>query len=148
VKAISSYQNSSDAVVTAYGKFLGNRYKSYPNVVWALGGDADPAQTAVYSKLSHLAVGIKSADPAHPMTFEASRFTNDQPPPTGGYSSLDVWSGPPSWLDLNWIYLTPKTIPTGAASNYYRSPWLPPFLGEDYYELEHSMTAFDLRREG
>ncbi len=134
--------------MTAYGKFLGNRYKSYPNIIWVLGGDADPAQTSIYTKLSNLATGIKSVDAVHLMTFEASRFTNGKPVPGGGYSSLDVLSGPPSWLDLNWVYLVPTSIPTGAASNYTRSPWLPPLLGEDYYELEHSMTAFQLRQEG
>jgi hypothetical protein len=145
---LKSYQNSSHAVMTAYGTFLGNRYKSYPNIIWVLGGDADPAQTSIYIKLSELAAGIKSVDTVHLMTFEASRWTSGNPAPGGGYSSLDVWSGPPFWLDLNWVYLMPTSIPSGVASNYSRSPWLPPFLGEDYYELEHSMTAFQVRQEG
>jgi hypothetical protein len=145
---LKSYQNSSHAVMTAYGTFLGNRYKSYPNIIWVLGGDADPAQTSIYTKLSELAAGIKSVDTVHLMTFEASRWTSGNPAPGGGYSSLDVWSGPPFWLDLNWVYLMPTSIPSGVASNYSRSPWLPPFLGEDYYELEHSMTAFQVRQEG
>jgi hypothetical protein len=143
-----SYQKSSNIVMTAYGTFLGNRYKGYPNIIWVLGGDADPAQSSIFSKLSALAEGIKSSDTVHLMTFEASRSTNGVPVVDGGYSSLDAWREPPSWLNLNWLYLTPTTIAKGAATNYSRSPWLPPFLGEDYYELEHSMTALQLRQEG
>ncbi len=30
---------SSDATMTAYGTFFGNRYKNSPNIVWVLGGD-------------------------------------------------------------------------------------------------------------
>jgi hypothetical protein len=145
---LTSYKNSSDAVMTAYGEFLGHRYKDYQNIIWALGGDADPA-TGIYGKLSDLATGIKSTDSAHLMTFEASRHSSEgQLEPNGGYSSLDVWSGPPAWLDLNWVYQTAPTVWSGAARNRARSPRLPPLMGEDWYELENSMTEFQVRQEG
>jgi chitodextrinase len=143
---LTSYENSSDAVVTAYGAWLGSRYKNFPNIVWTLGGDADPANTAVYQKLSDLANGIRSTDSVHLITFEASRFTNGQAVPSGGYSSLDAWPSSPSWLNLNWVYQTGATVVSGAQSNYSRSPWLPPLMGEDWYELTE--TAFGVRQEG
>ncbi|HEY4989538.1 MAG TPA: DUF4038 domain-containing protein, partial [Opitutaceae bacterium] len=145
---LNSYGSSSPAVMTAYGAFLGNRYRNFPNIVWVLGGDADPANSTVYGNLSALATGIKAADPGHLMTFEASRFDNGLPVASGGLSSLDAWPGPPSWLNLNWVYQTAATVPSGAASNYARAPFLPPLLGEDWYELEHSMTGLGLRQEG
>lgn len=144
----TSYQNSSDAVMTAYGSWLGNRYKSYHNIVWVLGGDADPYFTDIYGKLSDLAVGLAGADPNHLITFEASRYTNGGQAPGGGYSSLDVWPGPPSWLGLNWVYQSQPTVVSGCQSNYSRTPWLPPLMGEDWYELEDSMTSFQIRQEG
>jgi hypothetical protein len=33
-----SMATTSDATMTAYGAFLGNRYKSYPNIIWLQGG--------------------------------------------------------------------------------------------------------------
>ena len=145
---LSSYLNSSDAVVTAYGAWLGARYKSFPNVMWVLGGDADPAISGLYSKMSDLATGIRSTDSDHLMTFEASRYSSGSVVAGGGYSSLDVWPGPPSWLNLNWVYLSPAYIPTSNQTNYSRSPWLPPFMGEDWCEGDHSMTPLQLREEG
>src|SRR5208282_4023203 len=72
----TSYENSSSAVMTAYGTFLGNRYADYSNIIWALGGDADVSQTAIYQNLSTLAMAIAAADPNHLITFEASRSVN------------------------------------------------------------------------
>ncbi len=143
----ASYLNSSDAVMTAYGAWIGARYRNSPNIIWALGGDADPAMSGLYGKITDLANGIRSADTAHLITFEASRFTGGAAVANGGYSSLDVWPGPPSWLNLNWVYLTPTYIPSAVETNYSRSPWLPPFLGEDWCEGDHSITPLGMREE-
>src|ERR1700690_3636273 len=116
--------------------------------MWVLGGDADPAISGLYSKMSDLATGIRSTDSVHLMTFEASRYSSGSVVAGGGYSSLDVWPGPPSWLNLNWVYLSPAYIPTSNQTNYSRSPWLPPFMGEDWCEGDHSMTPLQLREEG
>ncbi|HZT33791.1 MAG TPA: DUF4038 domain-containing protein [Bryobacteraceae bacterium] len=134
----NSYQNSSDAVMTAYGTWLGTRYRNQPNLIWVLGGDWDPSNSNISGKIADLGVALQAADPNHLITAEAIR----------GESSLDALAGPPSWLGLNWVYLVPTSIPTGAASNYSRFPWLPPLMGEDWYEGEHSMTDFQVRQEG
>jgi len=153
----TAIQNSSNSVMAAYGTWLGNRYKNYNNVVWMVGGDADPFYTDVYSKLSSLATALAAADPNHLITFEASRFTQSSgggTAPGGGYSSLDVWPNAPSWLGLNWVYQSNaqlsgvSSVVSGCRSNYARSPWLPPLMGEDWYELEHSMTGAQVRTEG
>lgn len=34
----ASMASTSDATLTAYGQFLGDRYKSYPNIIWLMGG--------------------------------------------------------------------------------------------------------------
>lgn len=115
---LASYQNSSDSVITAYGQFLGNRYKSFPNIIWALGGDVDPS-TGVVPKLTDFATGIRSMDAVHLIVAEG------QPQ----FSALDTFAGT-TWMDLNWLYFHTTNVPSGSASNYFRSPWLPPFQGE------------------
>jgi hypothetical protein len=133
---VTSYQRSSDSVVTAYGEFLGDRYKSFPNVIWAIGGDVDPS-TGVVPKLTDLATGIRSKDTVHLIVAEG------QPQ----FAALDTFAGT-TWMDLNWLYLHTTNVPSGAASNYSRSPWLPPFQGEGWYENDHSLTQLQLREQG
>src|SRR5580692_6717257 len=142
---VQSYLNSSDAVVTAYGTFLGNRYKGYSNIVWLLGGDADtPNDSGLQTKLSDLATGIAAADPNHLISYEACPVATCG---TGSNSSLDIWTGPPSWLGLNADYTQYGQAQAQCAVQYSKSPFLPPFQIEDWYEGEHSMTEFQLREE-
>jgi hypothetical protein len=129
---------ASDVTMTAYGAYLGNRYKNYSNIIWLIGGDADITHlgSAIKTKLNDIAVGIRSADTVHLMTAENIR----------GESSLDQWSGS-SWLGLNGLYNLPADFPAAANSNYLRPDFLPLFEIEDYYEGEHSMTELGLRTE-
>jgi hypothetical protein len=131
-----SYRKSSTETLTTYGQFLGNRYKEFPNIIWTIGGDADPADKNVQAKLAALARGIKSADAVHLMTTENYR----------GTSSDDVWSGE-SWLDLDALYLKPIDIPAKTNTDY-QAGGHPPFLFEDWYEGDYSMTELDVRKEG
>ena len=135
---------ASDATMTAYGTFIGNRYKNFPNIVWVLGGDYDPSQTAVKAKLTDLADGLAAADPNHLITIEVCRFCS---PPN--QSSLDNYgASPPSFLSLNWLYIQQPNLVSVAQANFSRSPFLPPLMGEDFYELGRSMTEFQVRQEG
>jgi Protein of unknown function (DUF4038)/Putative collagen-binding domain of a collagenase len=133
---LRSYQTSSDSVLTAYGEFLGNRYKGFSNLIWAIGGDVDPS-TGVLPKLTALANGIRSEDKIHLMVAEG------QPQ----HSSLDTY-GYTNWMDLNWLYFHTTNAPSGAAVNYTRKPSLPPFEGEGWYEDEWKMTGLELREQG
>lgn len=73
---------------TAYGKFLGERYKDSPNIVWVIGGDVrGDVQPDVWTALAE---SIKSADRNHLMTFH----------PFGRTSSVKWWNDAP-WLDFN-----------------------------------------------
>ena len=57
-------ENASDAVMTAWGVYVGNRYKSFPNIVYVIGDDADPrtCTPSLVGKLNDVAEGIKSVD--------------------------------------------------------------------------------------
>ena len=131
-----SYRRTPTEVVNAYGRFLGNRYKEFPNIVWVIGGDADPADSNVQSKLYALAQGIRSADASHLITTENYR----------GSSSEDIWAEA-SWLDINGVYMTPNDIPAKANRDYLASKH-PLLMFEDWYEGEHSVTELEVRKEG
>lgn len=131
-----SYQNSSIELIQNYGEFLGNRYKDASNIIWLIGGDANPEDTNLQSKLYALAKGIRIKDPAHLMTTENSR----------GTSSLDVWSEA-AWLDMNALYLKPADI-LPKTTTAYKKDRLPIFLLEDWYEGSNSLTDLDIRKQG
>jgi hypothetical protein len=136
---------ASPSTLTAWGRFLGNRYKSYPNLIWEVGGDADVINIpGLAAQIAYVANGIKSVDANHLMTVEVCRVC-----PGGPYSSRDGF-GDPSWLDLNWVYATQPEIPAVPQTNYmkYTQPPAAGIMGEDWYELEHSMTPALSRQEG
>ena len=143
---LSSILASSDATMISYGAWLGNRYKNYDNIVWVIGGDANTGQSGLYSKLADIAIGIQSTDSNHLITIEACRSCGGS---NGNQSSLDAYSGtPPSWLGINWAYATQPNVVAACNNAYSATNYLPPIMGEDWYELEHSMTSFQVRQEG
>lgn len=72
----------------AYGKFLAERYKDSPNIIWFIGGDIPgDVRTEVWITL---ATTIKSIDKNHLMTFH----------PFGRTSSIK-WFHNADWLDFN-----------------------------------------------
>ena len=57
--------NEKEAV--AYGKFLAERYKDEPNIIWMIGGDIrGDNKTEVWDALAN---SIRSIDKGHLMTF-------------------------------------------------------------------------------
>ena len=72
----------------AYGKFLAERYKDAPNIIWFIGGDIrGDVKTEVWEAL---AISIKTVDKNHLMTFH----------PRGRTSSA-TWFNDADWLDFN-----------------------------------------------
>lgn len=72
----------------AYGKFLAERYKNSPNIIWFIGGDIrGDVKTEVWEAL---AVSIKAVDKNHLMTYH----------PRGRTSSA-TWFNNAEWLDFN-----------------------------------------------
>ncbi|MDR0892896.1 MAG: glycoside hydrolase family 140 protein [Mediterranea sp.] len=72
----------------AYGRFLAERYKDSPNIVWIIGGDIKGDQNA--DVWNALATTIKSIDKNHLMTFH----------PRGRTTSA-TWFNNAPWLDFN-----------------------------------------------
>ncbi|MBQ6680907.1 MAG: glycoside hydrolase family 140 protein [Prevotella sp.] len=72
----------------AYGRFLAERYKNRPNIIWMMGGDIQgDIRPEVWEAL---ATTIKSIDKNHLMTFH----------PRGRYTSAKWWSKA-SWMDFH-----------------------------------------------
>lgn len=129
-------QAASTAALTSWGNYVGNRYKSFENIVWVVGGDADPtAYAGLQSKVSAFVTGLKQNDTVHLVTAHNVR----------GGMAVTPWSGA-AWLNVNNIYTNNLTYPL-AQTAYNYLPTLPFFLIEAYYENEHSMSAQGLRAE-
>jgi hypothetical protein len=143
---VDSALNASDATMSAYGTFLGQRYSGYTNIVWLLGGDSLPSTSGLYQKLNDVGAAIAAADPNHLITLEACEKCT-----TNGYNSVQAYQAQslavPSWLTLNWTYPQLTTTIPAAQNAYNQSPSLPPLCGENFYELENSMTELNVRYE-
>ncbi len=72
----------------AYGRFLAERYKDAPNIVWIMGGDIAGNHTPeIWHKLART---IKSIDRSHLMTYHPF-----------GRSTSALWFHDAEWLDFN-----------------------------------------------
>jgi hypothetical protein len=134
---LSVMLNNGQAKCTAYGQYLGNRYKKFPNIVWMSGNDfqnwSDPMSDSVASAV---ALGIKQMDPGHIQTVELdyllSSSTNDP-----------VWA---AIVSLNGAYTYYPTY-AEVLRDYNRSPSIPVFMEESDYEFENGADNQRLRRE-
>jgi hypothetical protein len=77
-----------DYAIEKYAKFLAERYKDSPNIIWLNGGDLNPEGTE--DKWHLMGNTIKKYDPNHLMTFH----------PLGRTSSV-WWFHDAPWLDFN-----------------------------------------------
>lgn len=75
----------------AYGKFIGQRYKNSPNIIWILGGDR-PIESEIQRQIiAGMAEGLREGDGGrHLISFH----------PTGGTGSSQSLPNEP-WLDFN-----------------------------------------------
>ena len=122
----------------AFGRYLGSRYKKFPNIVWMSGNDFQTWRTPPDDALAlAVARGIKATDPRNLQTVELDYLDS---------GSLDDanWRGLIS-LDAAYTY-----YPTFARvlSEYNREDRLPVFMVEANYEGEHDYTGpMTLRRQ-
>lgn len=131
-------QSASVATMRAWGQYVGNRYKNYPNIIWIIGGDTDPGDySGVAEKTEAVALGIRDVDTAHVITAHNGPETD----------ARDEWTSQ-SWLTLNnlYSYNDADTMHSRAIVEYAKTPFMPIFMAESNYENEHGATAFTLRR--
>jgi hypothetical protein len=139
----------NEANARRYGKFIGDRYKDAPNIIWILGGDrpAEQEGSDVRPVIRAMAEGIKSQDPNHLMTYH----------PWGGASS-SRWFHADDWLDFNLLQSghQEKNLRNDlqVERDYQMQPVKPCMDGESRYE-DHPVAwnssygwfdAFDIRQ--
>ena len=115
-----------------YGRFLGNRYKNFKNILWISGNDYSQAEWSIPTNdicVTALARGIASVDTNHIQTVELSA---DYPYP-------DSLSDTRWWpiISLNLVYDYSQTY-AGCYRAYERTNRVPLFNGEQHYESEDS----------
>ncbi len=114
--------NEDNAFV--YGKFLGERFKQHPNLVWVSGGDRIPTgREAEYRALGR---GLRAGDGgAHLITYH----------PCGWRHSSQFWQDE-DWLDFHMIetWTAWPSVYEAVRSDYGLLPPRPVVLGEGAYE--------------
>jgi hypothetical protein len=111
-----------------FGKFLGERYKDYPNIIWILGGDRPIEKEAHRQIIRAMARGLKQGDQgAHLISFH----------PAGAQGSSQYFHDD-DWLDFNMRQNGHGTRFNGAYANtladYEKRPMKPVIDGEPLYE--------------
>jgi uncharacterized protein DUF4038/collagenase-like protein with putative collagen-binding domain len=120
----------------SYGRYLGNRYKTYPNIAWLLGGDYSPPAGHGETNAVEMVKGIKATDrPDRLYTYHGAR----------GTTSTDHRAFRP-FVNVNAVYTGPIDVYQNCLSAY-NSFKMPTFLIEAWYENEHRMTPYSLRRQ-
>jgi hypothetical protein len=115
----------------AYGRFLGRRYRSFPNIVWSHGNDfqswSTPSDDALVLAVAN---GIRSADQAHMQTVELDY-------PDSGSLDDGRWR-PVIQLDAAYTY-----YPTYARvlQEYDRKGHMPVYMAEAGYEFEQNNSS-------
>ena len=123
-----------------YGRFLGERYKNNPNVIWILGGDR-PVETDIQRQIiKQMALGLKEGDGGnHLISFH----------PSGGSGSAQYFHAD-EWLDFNMrqnghsASYTERYYMT--TEDYAREPVKPVMDAEPIYE-DHPIN-FDPDKNG
>jgi len=128
---LTTMLDNGTANCRAYGQYLGNRYKDFPNVIWFSGNDFQNWQNANDDAVvTAVALGIKDEDTNHLQTIELNYFSS---------SSLDD----PNWapiVGLNGAYTYYPTYDE-VLHAYRQSTNTPTFLEEANYEFESLISG-------
>ncbi|HET6148179.1 MAG TPA: DUF4038 domain-containing protein [Polyangia bacterium] len=126
------------AVMRGYGRYVGQRYASFDNVVWLEGGDFTPPAEGV-ALVNAVAAGIREKDPRH---LHAAHWG---PETSGADLPAAVDAG---WLDLNTTY-TYRAVYQKSAADDRHPTHLPHVLIESAYEdaPDHPSTPRAMRAQ-
>lgn len=125
---IQEMKAASESDIHAWGRFVGNRYKKFDNIMWVIGGDTDP--TPVKDKVLQMVKGIMETDTLHLMTAHNH----------AGTMATAYWEND-LWLTVNNVYSYDSTIYRHYKTAYQLSPAMPYFMIESGYENEHKRNS-------
>jgi hypothetical protein len=139
-----------------YARFLGQRYRAYPHLIWVLGGDVRPTRHATYRALARgLTETYADGDPARILLTYHPPGGTYRPPAT---STGEFYHDEP-WLDLNLIqsgHALENRSYERIAEDVARRPAKPTLDSEPCYEhhpVKHdykngAFSAWHVRRRG
>lgn len=127
-------QAAGPAVMRQWGRYLGQRYRDFDNLLWMIGGDADPAP--VVTELREFVAGLREFDDRHLLTAHNHR---------GTFGST-YWPGEP-WLQFDTVFTFGGALYEDTQEVYAKQPVMPFLLLEGHYEHEKSATLQDLRAQ-
>ena len=110
----------------AFGRWIGERYRNAPNIVWVMGGDRPLLTFTHFEVVRAMAEGLQEGDGSHLITFH---------PKGGDSSSLHVHDEP--WLAFNMIqsgHGAGQTNYEKVTADYNRTPVKPTLDAEPCYE--------------
>lgn len=114
----------------AYGRYVGQRFAKYPNIIWVQGGDYNPPDRNL---VMAVAMGIAEANPSALQTVHGNPDT----------VTSDFWRDA-SWLDIDSVY-TYHNVAAAALDRYRSGPRRPFFLIEGAYEGENDVKERQVR---
>ena len=117
-----------------YGKYIGERFKDLPNIVWLLGGDYAVPKEHAWT-ITDLADAIRAGGARQLMTIH------------GGQQSAVEVVGDKDWIDVNTTYSYEKELFRVFRKDYERRTVRPFVLIESIYENEHDSRPEQIRRQ-
>lgn len=124
---------ASESELYAWGRYVGTRYRDFDNIVWLVGGDADPSP--VRAKVLAMVRGIRDTDSRHLFTAH-----NDVTSARSRWPDQD-------WLSIDNIYSYSASLHENGRAAYGALPAMPFFLLESSYENEHGVAVQQLRAQ-
>ena len=123
------------SVMRDFGRWIGNRYRDQPNIVWVQGGDVDADAYGAMDEVDALVEGIREFDSTHLHTAHCDRQN----------SARDCYDRP--WLDFNTTYSDCSLTPRQIRDDYQLIPWMPTVYIEGVYEFENNISAECVRSQ-
>jgi hypothetical protein len=105
-----------------YGKYLGERYKDYKNIIWVMGGDCAPG--SAMDEIRAMVKGIEETAGPQVFSVHNGRF----------YSGITTYPDE-KWIDLNTTYTDKNTVASYLLEDYNRR--VPFFYIEGTYESDN-----------
>lgn len=131
------------AACLAYGTYLGNRYKNFPNVMWQLGNDCIITTQAQFNVMQAMAQGLRAGGDNHLMTIELEfpESTAFEATGFGTFASLMNMNGAytygPTYGECLVAYNAGSVSFAGKAGTN-TTPQCPSIMLEANYEFEHN----------
>ena len=122
------------AALQSYGRFVGQRFKDLPNIVWMLGGDYALPEAERWAG-NELALGLREGGARQLLTAHG-----------GQTSALDTFGDQP-WLAVDTVYRYQADLWRPLLAAYDRRPARPFVLIEAVYEGEHDSRPEQIRRQ-